>query len=46
MTKRKRRQFTAECKADVVKLVRAGGQSIAQIARTLDLTEIDVQELV
>jgi transposase-like protein len=30
MTKRKRRQFTAEFKADAVKLVRTGGESIAQ----------------
>ena len=39
MTTRKRRQFTAEFKADAVKLVRTGGQSIAQVARNLDLTE-------
>ncbi len=30
MTKRKRRQFTAEFKPDAVKLVRTGGESIAQ----------------
>ena len=39
MTKRKRRQFTAEFKADAVKLVRSGGRSIAQTARDLDLAE-------
>jgi transposase-like protein len=38
-TKRKRRQFTAEFKADTVKLVRSGGWSIAQTARDLDLAE-------
>jgi hypothetical protein len=30
MTRRKRRQFTPEFKADAVKLVRDGGRSIAQ----------------
>ena len=39
MTKRKRRQFTPEFKADAVNLVRAGGRSIAQTARDLDLAE-------
>ena len=39
MTTRKRRQFTAEYKADGVKLVRTGGQSNAKVARKLDLTE-------
>jgi transposase-like protein len=38
-TKRKRRQFIPEFKADVVKLVRAGGRSIVQTARDLDLAE-------
>ena len=46
MTKRKRRQFTAEFKADAVRLVRAGGQSIAQIARNLDLAETALREWV
>ena len=46
MTKRKRRQFTAEFKSDAVKLVRAGGQSIAQIARNLDLAETALREWV
>jgi transposase-like protein len=44
MTTRKRRQFTAEFKADAVKLVRAGSQSIAQPARNLDLTETALPE--
>jgi transposase-like protein len=35
MTTRKRRQFTAEFKADAVKLVRTGGQSIAQMERDI-----------
>jgi transposase len=38
-TKRKRRQFTPEFKAVAVKLVRAGGRSIGQTARDLDLVE-------
>ncbi len=39
MTKRKRRQFTPEFKADAVKLVRSGGRSIVQTAKDLDLAE-------
>jgi transposase len=46
MTKRKRRQFTAEFKADAVKLVRAGGRSIGQVAKDLDLTETALREWV
>ncbi len=38
MPKRKRRKFTAEQKADAVRLVREVG-SITQVARDLDLTE-------
>jgi len=39
MAKRKRRKFTDEFKADAVRLVRHGGQSISEVARSLDLTE-------
>ncbi|NBO65126.1 MAG: hypothetical protein EBU88_09855 [Acidobacteria bacterium] len=39
MTKRKRRQYTPEFKADAVTLVRAGGRSTAQTAKDLDLTK-------
>jgi transposase len=46
MTKRKRRQFTPEFKADAVTLVRAGGRNIAQTARDLDLTETTLREWV
>ena len=46
MTKRKRRQFTAEFKADGVKLMRAGSQSIAQVAKNLDLAETALREWV
>lgn len=38
MPKRKRRKFTAEQKADAVRLVRETG-SVAKVARDLDLTE-------
>ena len=37
MTRRKRREFTAEQKADAVRLVREG-MSITNVARDLDLT--------
>jgi transposase len=46
MVKRKRRQLTPEFKADAVKLVRAGGWSIAQTARDLDLTGTALREWV
>jgi transposase-like protein len=46
MTKRKKRQFTAEFKADAVRLVRAGGRSIGQVAKDLDLTETALRKWV
>jgi transposase len=46
MTKRKRRKFTAEYKAEVVRLVQTSGKSIGQAARELDLTETAVREWV
>jgi len=46
MTKRKRRQFAADFKADAVKLVRTGGRSIGQVAKDLDLTETALREWV
>jgi len=42
-TKRKRRNFTPEYKAEVVKLAQASGKSPRQIARELDLTETAVR---
>lgn len=39
MSKRKRRTFTKEQKADAVRLVRAGGEGIPTVARNLDLSE-------
>ena len=46
MANRKRREFTAEFKADVVKLVREGDRSIRQVAKDLDLTETSLREWV
>ena len=39
MGKRKRRKFTAEFKAETVRLVQAGSKSIGEVARDLDLTD-------
>ena len=39
MAKRKRRVFTDEFKADAVRLCQAGGRSIGQVAKDLDLGE-------
>ena len=39
MSKRKRRTFTKEQKADAVRLVRTSGEGISAVARNLDLTE-------
>ena len=44
MAKKKgRRTFTAEYKADVVRLCRAGDRSLGQVARDLGLTETSVR---
>lgn len=43
MTKRKRRSFTPEYKAEVVRLVRESGKTVGQIAKELDLTETAVR---
>ena len=37
--RRERRKFTAEFKAEAVRLVEVGGKSIPQVAKELDLTE-------
>ena len=39
MSKKKRRSFTAEQKAEAVKIVRTTGKSIGQVAREMGLTE-------
>ncbi len=46
MARRKKRTFTKEFKADAVKLVREGGRSIPDVARSLDLTETSLREWV
>lgn len=43
---RKRRAFSAEYKAEVVKLVRESGESVGQVCRELDLTETAVRKWV
>jgi transposase len=43
MTKRKRRAFSAEYKAEVVELIRTSGKSIGAVAKDLDLTETAVR---
>lgn len=45
-TKRPRRSFTKEFKAEVVALVRQSGNTAASVARDLDLTETAVREWV
>ena len=45
-TKRPRRSFTKEFKAEVVELVRQDGNTAASVARDLDLTETAVREWV
>ncbi len=45
MAKRKRRSFTAEFKADAVKLVQ-GGRGVPEVARQLDLTATALREWV
>jgi len=39
MSKKKRRKFTKEQKADAVRLVRVSGESLATVARDLDIGE-------
>ncbi len=46
MEKRKRRSFTREYKAEVVKLIRKSGKSVGAVARDLDLTETAVRRWV
>ena len=43
---RKRRSFSSEYKAEVVKLIRDSGKSVGQVARELDLTETAVRKWV
>ena len=44
--RRKRRKFTPEFKADVVRLCQSGGESVGEICRRLELTETSVRNWV
>ncbi len=44
MAKRKRRAFSADFKAEAVRLCRVGDRSIAQVAKDLDLTETALRD--
>ena len=46
MARRKRRKFTAQFKADAVRLVTSGGKTIAEVTKGFDLTETALRELV
>ena len=46
MSRRTRRSFTAEFKAEAVALAKQGGKSVGQVARDLDLTETALREWV
>jgi transposase len=46
MARRKRRKFTAEFKADAVRLCSSGSRTVAQVATDLDLTETALREWV
>jgi transposase len=41
--KKKRRHFTPEYKAEVVRLVRTGGKKVGEVSRDLGLTETSVR---
>lgn len=43
MGRRKRRKFTPEYKAEVVKLIKTSGKSVGEVARELDLTTTAVR---
>jgi transposase-like protein len=44
MARRKRRTFTPEFKAEVVRLTQVPGATVAQVAKDLDLTETALRE--
>ena len=46
MSKRKRRKFSAEFKAEAVRLCRVGDRTIGQVAKDLHLTETALREWV
>ena len=46
MAKRKRRAFSAEFKAEAVRLCRLGDRTVTQVAKDLDLTETALRDWV
>jgi transposase len=46
MARRKRRSFTAQFKADAVRLVTKGAKTIAEVTKEFDLTETALREWV
>ena len=46
MTKRKRRKFTPEFKAEAARLCLAGDRTVREVAKDLDLTETALREWV
>ncbi len=46
MTRRHRRKFTDEFKAETVKLIRESGRTVGSVAQELDLTETAVRNWV
>jgi len=44
MSRRKRRSFTPEFKAEAVALVQRSGKSVGQVAKELDLTETALRD--
>ena len=46
MARRRRRKFSEEFKAETVRMVREGGESVTKIARDLDLTRSAVERWV
>jgi transposase len=44
VSKKARRSFTSEFKAEAVELVRASGKTVAQISKDLRLTETSLRE--
>ena len=46
MTKRKRRKFTPEFKAEAARLCKVGDRTVAQVAVDLDLTETALRDWV
>lgn len=46
MTRRKRRKFTPEFKADAVRLCTTGGKTFAEVTKQFDLTETSLRKWV